>query len=417
MNYMLGSCKPLSILVARFSLLLFVIISVPTAHAYAQRTLSVPETSIERQTEGIVSVDMDVIGDENTIGFSVTFNTTQFTFVSVAPSPTLPAGTTVLTNELQKENGRVGIAVSLPFGTSFAPGKHRLVDIRLAALTTGNSLAVVGFGDQPIPREFVRADASNIPTSAVTLTPGTIVIFAKATSASAASYSTIAFAPQSIVAVFGAGLATDIAVAGSIPLPTSLAGTTIKFVDSALVSKNAPLFFVSPGQCNYLIPDGVASGAATITVTSADGRISIGNVFIAPVAPGFFSANVSGTGVAAAQIYRIRGQTQLIEEVASYQPGPNAFIANPIDFGPAEDLLVLVLYGTGLRFNSGTGGVTVTIGGTAVSVLYANAAPGYVGLDQVNVGVLPRSLAGRGVVDIVVKVDGFEANTLTMQFK
>ena len=48
---------------------------------------------------------------------------------------------------------------------------------------------------------------------------------------------------------------------------------------------------------------------------------------------------------------------------------------------------------------------------------YASIAPGYVGLDQINIGALPRSLAGRGVVDIVVTVDGIPANVVTMQFK
>jgi hypothetical protein len=52
----------------------------------------------------------------------------------------------------------------------------------------------------------------------------------------------------------------------------------------------------------------------------------------------------------------------------------------PIDLGPATDQVFLILYGTGLRHQS-------------------------------NVR-LPRSLAGRGEVDVVMMVDGKAANTV-----
>ncbi|MBL8168727.1 MAG: hypothetical protein JNJ50_11265, partial [Acidobacteria bacterium] len=43
-------------------------------------------------------------------------------------------------------------------------------------------------------------------------------------------------------------------------------------------------------------------------------------------------------------------------------------------------------------------------------------APGFVGLDQINVP-LPRSLAGRGEVDVVMTVDGVAANTIRIRIK
>ncbi|MEZ5362292.1 MAG: hypothetical protein R2748_08110 [Bryobacterales bacterium] len=38
------------------------------------------------------------------------------------------------------------------------------------------------------------------------------------------------------------------------------------------------------------------------------------------------------------------------------------------------------------------------------------------GLDQLNIGLLPLSLAGRGEVDIVVTVDGRQASIVTAAF-
>jgi len=76
-----------------------------------------------------------------------------------------------------------------------------------------------------------------------------------------------------------------------------LAGTTVKVRDSLGVERNAPLFFVSPGQVNYLIPPGSAVGTANITVTNGQGGTATGQSSIAAVAPGLFTANANGTGV------------------------------------------------------------------------------------------------------------------------
>jgi uncharacterized protein (TIGR03437 family) len=69
-----------------------------------------------------------------------------------------------------------------------------------------------------------------------------------------------------------------------------------------------------------------------------------------------------------------------------------------------------------MRFASGLGGVSATLGGTSAEVTFIGAQGTFVGLDQVNLR-LPRSLAGRGQVDIRLTVDGFAANTVTLAFK
>jgi uncharacterized protein (TIGR03437 family) len=56
------------------------------------------------------------------------------------------------------------------------------------------------------------------------------------------------------------------------------------------------------------------------------------------------------------------------------------------------------------------------MGGGFINALYAGAAPGFVGLDQIN-ALAPNSLAGRGEVDVVLTVDGKKANTVKLMFK
>ncbi len=237
-------------------------------------------------------------------------------------------------------------------------------------------------------------------------------------SVSAASFAAGgALAPESIAAAFGANLVTDAQTAPSLPLPTQLAGVSVKVRDSAGAERLAPLFFVSPGQINYQVPPGTADGLATVTVTSGDSFVAAGMVEIAGVAPGLFSANASGQGVAAALALRLKADgAQQFEPVARFDSAQNRFVAVPIDLGPETDQVFLVLFVTGIRFRSALSAVSSTIGGASSEMLFADAAPGFVGLDQVNVR-LPRILVGRGEVDVVLFVDGKAANRVRVSIR
>jgi uncharacterized protein (TIGR03437 family) len=230
-------------------------------------------------------------------------------------------------------------------------------------------------------------------------------------SVSAASFSRAALASEAITAAFGQNLATGTLVANSIPLPTNLGGTTVRVRDSAGTERFAPLFFVSPGQVNYQVPPGATTGEALVTITSGGGQVSMGTMLIEAVAPGLFTASSSGQGPAAAVALRIRADgSQSFEPVARFDAAQNSFVTVPIDLGPASDQVFLLIFGTGLRGLSAPGAAQVSIGGVNVETLYAGAQGELIGLDQINVR-LPRSLAGRGEVDLVVTVDDRAANT------
>ena len=84
--------------------------------------------------------------------------------------------------------------------------------------------------------------------------------------------------------------------------------------------------------------------------------------------------------------------------------------------GPAGEQVFLLLFGTGLRGRSGLTASSALMGGVNAQVLYVGAQGDLVGLDQVNVTV-PRTLMGRGEVDLVLTVDGKAANTVRVNFK
>ena len=234
---------------------------------------------------------------------------------------------------------------------------------------------------------------------------------------SAASYSSSALAPEAITAAFGTSLATTTLAASSSPLPTTLSGTAVKVKDSAGVERFAPLFFISPSQINYQIPPQTATGAATVTMTSGDGSVSAGTIQIQATAPGLFSADSSGQGLAAVVALRVKADgTQSYEPMTRFDTIQNKLVAIPLDPGPAGDQVFVLLFGTGLRHRSALSNVTAKIGGTDAQVLFAGAQGGFVGLDQVNL-LLPRSLTGRGEADVGLSVDGKIANTVRLNIQ
>jgi len=224
-------------------------------------------------------------------------------------------------------------------------------------------------------------------------------------------------APESIAVILGTNLATDIQTATSLPLPAELVGVSVKVRDSAGAERPAPLFFVSPGKIKYQVPPATINGLATVTITRGPSVVASGLVEIAQVAPGLFSANSDGQGVASAFAWRIRTNgAQQFEPIARFDPAQNRYVAEPIDLGPETDQVFLILYGTGIRFHSGLSGVSSSIGGESSEVTFAGAAPGFVGLDQINMR-LPRSLAGRGEVSVSLSVDGKPANTVGVNIR
>lgn len=222
-------------------------------------------------------------------------------------------------------------------------------------------------------------------------------------------------ATEAIVSVFGANLATREQGAVQLPLPTELAGTSVKVRDSLGIERLAPLFYVGKLQVNYQIPAGTAPSFATVTITNGNGEIFTSAVNVTGVTPGIFAANQNGSGAAAASVLYVTGVNRHAESTAVCDANGQNCVARQIDVNSANEVY-LELYGTGLRNNSGLANVAVTVGGVAVPVLYAGKQPEFVGLDQINVQ-LPRSLAARGEVDLIVTIDGKTANPVKIHLK
>jgi len=223
---------------------------------------------------------------------------------------------------------------------------------------------------------------------------------------SAASATITKLAPGSIATAYGSNLSTASGVPSMTPLPTTFDQTAVTITDVSGVQAAAPLFYVSPSQINFEVPDGVAVGTAQVTVASPAGTTDA-NVQIANIAPGIFTLTPAGLVAADVLVVAADG-SQSFQNV--YQVGAsNAVVPLPVNVSAGQ--VYLEIFGTGIR---NAKSVKATVGGHSVPVLSAGSQGVFIGLDQVNIGPLPSSLKGSGPTNIVLTADGEAANTVNI---
>ncbi|MFM8393216.1 MAG: hypothetical protein ACKOB4_04760, partial [Acidobacteriota bacterium] len=310
----------------------------------------------------------------------------------------LPLSAPTLTEARVDESG--GLLVS---GGGFLPGADILIngervrDTQPSAGAESMRLTSPEFWKVPAaPGAAVEVTVINpdgVRTSAVSLTrPGQ----ARAVAAvSAASYNAEALAPEAIAAAFGVGLATTTEIARTQPLPNELAGTRVR-VNGLL----APLFFVSPGQVNFLVPAAVQSGRGVIEILAGDQILSRGEISIGSSVASLFTANATGSGAPAALTTR-----DGLSYAAVGNPDGTSNQVSPGDY--------LILFGTGFR-KASPGQVSIRIGGQEAPVLYAGPQGGYAGLDQINTRI-PEGVTGAVNVDVTIGMK--TANRVTLQIR
>lgn len=215
----------------------------------------------------------------------------------------------------------------------------------------------------------------------------------------AASYQS-AIAPDSLASIFGTSLARSTASAtldAAGQLPVELASTRVDVNGQA-----ASLVFVSPAQINFVVPGGIGAGSTTLTIRYTDtSSTRSATVTIAAAAPALFSSDASGSGPGA------------ILNAVTFAAAP--FLVETTG-NSGDNRTRLALYGTGIRYANDAGVTAADSRGNrySLTVEYAGAAPGFFGLDQVNV-VLPPDLDGGGAVSLTVTTDSATSNTVTAQ--
>jgi uncharacterized protein (TIGR03437 family) len=218
-------------------------------------------------------------------------------------------------------------------------------------------------------------------------------------------------APLSIGSLYGKNLAASLVSAGAPPLPLTMQGVTLTINNSF-----APLFFVSPGQINFQVPNILSTAPVTVTLTITQGTQSTSvPVVVKPYAPSLFTINTQGTGQASAVIagtatvaapagaVGASRPARVGEYISIYCTGLGAVTNSPGAGNPAP--------GNPLARTQAT--PTVTIGGVQANVQFSGLAPGFAGLYQVNVQV-PDGVAPANAVPVSLTISGVLSNTATI---
>ena len=260
-----------------------------------------------------------------------------------------------------------------------------------------SSVALGDFNGDGKPDLAVANETSNNVTALINQGSGALL-----TAVSAAGL-TGPVAPESLASLFGALPASGVASADPQAPPTTLAGITIKFRDSLGTERLAPILYASPTQANFQIPAGTAPGDATITVTSGGTALS-GFAQAENTAPAIFNLDFDFPVAFAVRIEPDGTQTPVQLDC---HPGTCDHPAPGIALDDRPVYLSVV--GSGIRSRTALSNVTCTIGGVSVPVEYAGPAPGFVGVDQVNLR-LTKGLPSSDYDPLILSVDGRPAN-------
>ncbi len=141
----------------------------PGAGPSASRLVTVGGTMLIQGRTGTVGVTLAAQGNENALGFSLAFDPTLVSFAG-ASLGSAASGATLYVNTNQAASGRLGFALALGTGSSFAPGTREVVEVSFLASLSGSGSFTPSFGDQPVPREVSDAAASALPASYVNST-------------------------------------------------------------------------------------------------------------------------------------------------------------------------------------------------------------------------------------------------------
>ncbi len=221
-------------------------------------------------------------------------------------------------------------------------------------------------------------------------------------------------APGSIAAVFGSNMNDGTNVLFSSFGPDGKLVTTLGGTQVSINGNPVPIFYSTSGQLGIQIPVDLTASSASVQVSVGGQTSAAQNISIAPLAPGLFSTDQSGHGQGA---ILIANTNTLVAPVGSIL-GRDSRPAKPGDF--------ITIFCTGLGAltpelptgQPGTNNTTadkpaVTIDGAPAVVQFSGIAPGFVGLDQVNVQI-PAGIRTSNDIPVVLTIGGQPSNTVTI---
>lgn len=198
-----------------------------------------------------------------------------------------------------------------------------------------------------------------------------------------------ALATGSLATVFGSHLAETAAQADRLPLPRSLAGTRVE-VDG----QPALLYYVSPGQINFVLPPTGGQKVVVIRGGTASAAAEIQTTFWGP---GLFTLDGLVEGPAAV----LHADGSVVTAASPARAG-ETLQAFGTGLGVLNPLLMMPLVAP-----------VIHVGGVYAELQYGGRSPGWPGVTQINFVVPPDAPAG-SAVPLVFSIGGARSNAATL---
>lgn len=402
------------------------------------RTLSIKEAVLSRGEESRLEIELQSTGDENAIGFTLSFDPAQLQYAGAALAPLIESAT-LLINADHAAQGLLGIAVALPAGQRFPSGVDTILNLSFSVPPTGSvNQTMISLEDSLAVREMAGVSANTL----------------------CAEYwaGTVTFTPEINVPPSLTSLDPPVLFAGGSALSVLLNGDG--FVASSIARTNEAereTAFISNNQLRVtLLPEDIA-GAREISITVSNpgegGGVSNAlSLFIVQRAPGDnvkpsifgltpatvlvgrlpFALKLTGSGFARDSVVRIKGQdrkTRFVSEtqleatvtaadlatvgeipVLVYNPPPGGGASTELKLGVRKPNPVPHVGELSLEENA-SGGYTLTINGTnflrdsEVRVNGSRRSATFVGATKFTVALSLQELAAAAGTLLVVVVN------------
>jgi len=140
------------------------------------RQLQVQNAVILQGQSGTVSVNLEALGDENALGFSLSFDPSVLTYTGASQGSSLSTtnGATFIVNDMQAASGRLGFVLGLQAGTNFSIGNQQVAKINFSTRSSALGSHAVALGNQPVMCQVSDANASALTN--ITYINGTVLV-------------------------------------------------------------------------------------------------------------------------------------------------------------------------------------------------------------------------------------------------
>jgi hypothetical protein len=131
----------------------------PIAHNDSPRQLKVANASFCQGQLGTLAVYLESQGNENALGFSMSFDPSALSYVSASLGADAK-GATLVANATQAAAGQIAYVLALPPGTSFADGTRQVLQLSFRAAAAASGTYVFALRDKPVTREVDAVNAA-----------------------------------------------------------------------------------------------------------------------------------------------------------------------------------------------------------------------------------------------------------------